>query len=86
MGSKAPSASAGSHSVKAGDLVSIKPGSTYYNGVAIPDWVMADRWYVRYLSGDRAVIRPQRRRQQLDHEPRERREPRRGGRSRIGPG
>ncbi len=56
VGSKVPSASAGSHSVKAGDLVSIKPGSTYYNGVAIPDWVMADRWYVRYLSGDRAVI------------------------------
>ena len=43
-------------SVKAGDLVSIKAGATYYNGVAIPSFVMNDRWYVLEVRGDRAVI------------------------------
>lgn len=47
---------AASSGVAAGSLVSIRPGATYYNGVAIPDWVMADRWYVLTVSGDRAVI------------------------------
>lgn len=42
--------------VKAGDLVSIKAGSTYYNGVAIPSWVMSDKWYVVQVTGDRAVL------------------------------
>ena len=42
--------------VKKGDLVSIKPGATYYNGVSIPTWVMNDKWYVSQLSGDRAVL------------------------------
>ena len=49
-------ASSSTSVVKAGDLVSIKAGSTYYNGVAIPDWVMAERWYVLEVRGDRAVI------------------------------
>lgn len=42
--------------IKAGDLVSIKSGSTYYNGVSIPSWVMEDQWYVLQVSGDRAVL------------------------------
>lgn len=42
--------------VKKGDLVSIKSGATYYNGVAIPSWVMNDQWYISYLSGNRAVL------------------------------
>ena len=42
--------------IKAGDLVSIKSGSTYYNGVSIPAWVMEDQWYVVQVSGDRAVL------------------------------
>lgn len=45
-----------SGSIKAGDLVTIKAGSTYYNGVAIPSWVMNDSWYIVQVSGDRAVL------------------------------
>lgn len=52
--SSSPSSSSGS--VKVGDLVSIKSGSTYYNGVAIPSWVINDRWYVVQVKGDRAVL------------------------------
>lgn len=45
-----------SSSVKIGDLVTIKSGATYYNGVSIPSWVMSDKWYVVQLKGDRAVL------------------------------
>lgn len=45
-----------SSDIRIGDLVTIKPGSTYYNGVAIPSWVMADSWYVVQITGDRAVL------------------------------
>ena len=41
--------------IKVGDLVTIT-GGTYYNGKAIPGWVKRLRWYVREVSGDRAVI------------------------------
>lgn len=44
--------------VKDGDLVSISPNSTYYNGGKIPDWVMKDQWYISLPKGsDRAVLR-----------------------------
>lgn len=43
-------------SVQSGDLVTIKAGATWYNGAAIPDWVMSDRWYVLEIAGDRAVL------------------------------
>ncbi|MEG2278320.1 MAG: fibronectin type III domain-containing protein, partial [Odoribacter sp.] len=42
--------------IKEGNLVSIKSGATYYNGVAIPDWVQRDKWYVIEVSDDRAVL------------------------------
>lgn len=42
--------------IKAGVLVSIKSGASYYNGVSIPSWVMSDTWYVVQVSGDRAVL------------------------------
>lgn len=45
-----------SSSIKAGDIVTIKSGAKYYNGVSIPSWVMSDRWYVVQVSGDRAVL------------------------------
>lgn len=45
-----------SSGIKAGDLVSIKSGATYYNGVSIPSWVMSDKWYVTQVKGDRAVL------------------------------
>nr|DAD91695.1 MAG TPA: FN3 [Siphoviridae sp. ct6tD39] len=43
-------------SIKAGSLVSIKSGATYYNGVSIPSWVMSDKWYIVQVTGDRAVL------------------------------
>lgn len=55
-GSAASSSNTTSAAVKVGDLVSIKAGSTYYNGVAIPSWVMSRKWYISHLSGDRAVL------------------------------
>ena len=42
--------------VRVGSLVSIVSGARYYNGVSIPSWVMDQKWYVRWLSGNRAVI------------------------------
>lgn len=41
---------------KVGDLVGIKPGATYYTGKAIPSWVLAKKWYIKSIKGDRAVI------------------------------
>ena len=41
---------------KVGDTVTIKSGAKYYNGVAIPSWVMARQWVVSQVKGDRAVI------------------------------
>lgn len=45
-----------SSNIKVGSLVSIKSGSTWYNGVAISSWVFNHKWYVSQVSGDRAVI------------------------------
>lgn len=45
-----------SGSIKVGSLVTIKSGATYYNGVAIPSFVMNDKWYVDEVYGDRAVL------------------------------
>lgn len=43
--------------IKTGDWVTINSGATYYNGVAIPSWVMADQWQViQVTNGDRAVL------------------------------
>lgn len=45
-----------SSGIKKGNLVSIKSGATYYNGVSIPSWVMNDKWYITQVKGDRAVL------------------------------
>lgn len=42
--------------IKAGDIVSIKPGAKYYSGKDIPDWVEKKQWIVSSVNGDRAVI------------------------------
>lgn len=42
--------------LKAGDLVSLTSDAKYYNGVTIPKWVKNKNWYVKSVSGDRAVI------------------------------
>lgn len=41
---------------KVGDTVTIKSGSKWYNGSAIPSWVMGKQWKVSQVSGDRAVL------------------------------
>ncbi len=45
-----------SGTVKKNALVSIKSGSKYYNGVAIPANVIKDKWYVKSVSGDKVVL------------------------------
>lgn len=50
------SASTSSGSVKVGDLVSVKAGATWYNGVSISSFVFNDQWYVIQVNGDRAVL------------------------------
>ena len=42
--------------IKSGDLVSIKSGAKYYNGKAVPNWVIAQKWYVVSVNGDKAII------------------------------
>ena len=41
---------------KPGDKVALTADATYYNGKQIPDWVKAEQWIVKSISGDRAVI------------------------------
>lgn len=53
---KSPGGSSTS-TVKVGDWVKIKSGAKYYNGVAIPSFVMAETWNViQITNGDRAVL------------------------------
>ncbi len=42
--------------IQAGDVVALVPGATYYTGKTMPDWVLSDKWIVKSVSGDRAVI------------------------------
>lgn len=42
--------------IEVGDVVSIKKGAKYYNGMAIPSWVIAKKWIVSSVKGDRVVI------------------------------
>jgi hypothetical protein len=42
--------------IKAGDKVTIKPGSKWYTGHSIPAWIMSDTWIVLQVKGDRAVL------------------------------
>lgn len=39
-----------------GSKVKISKGAKYYNGVAVPSWVIAKTWIVEEVSGDRVVI------------------------------
>lgn len=45
-----------SDTIKVGDLVSIKSGAVWYTGGTVPSWVRNVNWYVKELSGNRAVI------------------------------
>lgn len=51
-----PSTTTPTSSFKSGDLVKIKEGAKYYNGISIPSWVQQDKWYVDSVSGDRVVL------------------------------
>lgn len=51
-----PTTTTTTSTIKKGNLVSIKSGAKYYNGGAIPDWVVKQKWYVAEVIGDRAVI------------------------------
>ncbi len=42
--------------VKAGELVKLSGDAVYYSGKSIPKWVKSQNWYVKNVSGDRAVI------------------------------
>lgn len=42
--------------IKKGDLVKLSSSAVYYDGKQIPDWVKNSQWYVKSVSGDRAVI------------------------------
>lgn len=41
---------------KVNDRVTVKSGSTWYNGAHIPSWVYPIQWIVQQVSGSRAVI------------------------------
>lgn len=43
-------------SLKKGDLVSISSNAVYYTGGKIPSWVKNQKWFIKEIKGDRAVI------------------------------
>lgn len=55
-GTSSSSSTSTSTTAKAGDVVKIASGATYYSGKSVPAWVKAKSWIVREVSGDRAVI------------------------------
>lgn len=50
-----PEAKAAS-AIRPGILVSISKDAVYYNGKEMPPWVKNERWFVKSVNGDRAVI------------------------------
>ena len=42
--------------IKAGSIVKIKSGATWYGGQSIPSSISSLRWYVLQISGDRAIL------------------------------
>ena len=42
--------------VEKGNVVTVAKGAKWYNGKRVPDWVLAEKWIVKSVSGDRAVI------------------------------
>ena len=43
-------------SIRPGDVVEVDVTATFYDGRIMPEWVKADKWIVRSVSGDRVVI------------------------------
>ena len=42
--------------VKESDIVSLCADAVYYSGKRIPGWVKNERWYIKSVNGDRAVL------------------------------
>lgn len=42
--------------IQPGDIISLAPNATYYDGREMPYWVKTDKWIVKSISGDRVVI------------------------------
>lgn len=42
--------------LKEGNIISLAHDAVYYTGKEIPEWVKNERWYVKSISGDRAVL------------------------------
>ena len=51
-----PAPPAATGPIRAGDTVRIAAGATYFNGGAIPAWVLGQNWIVSSVNGDRAVL------------------------------
>lgn len=44
------------HNISVGDIVSLKPSSTYYTGKTVPEWVEKEKWFVKSVHGDRILL------------------------------
>lgn len=42
--------------IKEGDIVTLSAQAVYYSGKAMPDWIRNDRWIVKSVTGDRAIL------------------------------
>lgn len=42
--------------IKEGDIVSLSADAVYYSEKEIPGWVKNERWYIKSVNGDRAVL------------------------------
>lgn len=42
--------------IKEGDIVSLRADAVYYSEKEIPGWVKKERWYIKSVNGDRAVL------------------------------
>lgn len=42
--------------MKEGDIVSLRADAVYYSEKEIPGWVKKERWYLKSVNGDRAVL------------------------------
>lgn len=51
-----PQAPAAEAKIKKNDIVAVAKNAVYYSGKDVPDWVIAKKWIVKEVSGDRAVI------------------------------
>lgn len=53
---KEPAKEPATKAIEVGDVVTLDANAVYYSGKAIPNWVMAEKWIVKSVGGDRVVI------------------------------